>query len=393
MSEAGPPPKSYEQPRRYEIPERFRPAPRASEATVPGPAADRASAPTEPVGRPMDPPQQPIHPPVGQAPGRPGPRAPGPPPQGPGAGGPRRPGAPPGPGGPGRPAGPPPPGGAPSQGRPDTKIILLAIAVLVVVVGAALGAYLALSGGDSSPNRAGGPGGASDAATTQQIADKLYIALNAHDEAALRSLSCNPRTFVLGSIAGTLASVRQAHETSRQKLTVRDATSNGMMLVANSADPAGRASAVTFQLHLHKDGSRWCTAGLTPSTYSPATSPAPPTEPPGTLPCHSVLNVPVVAHLIVMPAPTGEAPQSFVPPTIGKRVATCVSHFRGNGHVARVVVWGGALMQQYVNQLKQLQWQVIGSLPATPVLQNGVGVRVTVVSDRAQLVILVDDGH
>ena len=79
------------------------------------------------------------------------------------------------------------------------------------------------------------------------------------------------------------------------------------MLVTDSADPGGPASAVTFQLHLHKDGSPLVHRGPDPLDVRPGgrVSAPPHRARPRTLPCHSVLNVPVqVAHLIVMPAPT-----------------------------------------------------------------------------------------
>ena len=176
MSDAGPPPKSYEQPRRYEIPERFRPAPRATRGRpCAGPAADRASAPTEPVGRPMDPPQAAEPPAGGAAPGDPAHRAPGPPPPDPVPAARGGPGAPPGPG--------------VLAGRPDLRL-----------PGAPRRRddRTPRSSCWRSPRRGGGrrrarcvpravrrrqqrrrPG--ATPRSTQQTADKVYTALNAHD--------------------------------------------------------------------------------------------------------------------------------------------------------------------------------------------------------------------
>ncbi len=445
MSDAGPPSKSYEQPRRYEIPERFRPAPRPGHEQrrgrrgAAGPTPDRASAPTQPVAPPSIEPGSPSgqEAPAGghgvpRGPGAPvgpvgaggpgaGTRGPGDPggsgrprvPGGPGRTGAR--GGPGGPGGPGRPGGPGVAAGArrPDDRRPgratgriSTRVVILAIAAIVVVVGAALGAYLALSGG-----------GTSDTTAARQAADKLYTALNGHDAAALKSLSCNPLAAPLGAIPGTLSSVQQAASTSGQKLTGGDsAASTGTMVVA---DPAGRRSTVTFQLQLHKQGSDWCYASMTPSksepvasgtssagasstgpTTAPASSGAPVALPPSPTAynpgvCARLTSVEAVDLLITNPVAARAMPDTFVPPQRGTNIAVCRALFRPEraGHVASVAVYVGTGMQQYVAQLKSLRWQLVGRSATSPQFENGLGVKITIVQSGAQLVLLHDSDH
>lgn len=276
--------------------------------------------------------------------------------------------------------------------------MLPAVAAVVVVVAAALGAYFALSGGD----------GTSDTTAARQTVDKIYTALNAHDGAALQSLSCNRLARSLGTIDGTLNTVRDAAPTSGQTVTSGDARSTGTLIVTDTTNATARPMKVSFQLHLRKTGSRWCYSSLNATAHTPV-GPAPPsavgtsvtpgpsasTADPATV-CHGLGHESQVLDLLVtaaVPAAADIMPISFVAPRSGTNVAYCRAFFRPEEakRVAGVAVYSGVRMPQYVALLNSLSWRLITRSAVAPVYADQVGVHVTIVQSGPQLVLIASN--